>query len=134
MFLICTGYGWAGGHYIPADSNFYAYLFQFAVIGVLIWLSINVLKQEYVPAKTAWAENTLTVVAALSLLANILNVIRGAFNKDIHSFGSHNTLADLVPIALLVAGSGVWIFTFFTGKRHHSLFKQQKDSISNKRS
>lgn len=41
IVLIAAGYGWACEHYIPAGSNLTAYLFQFIVLGVLLWLAIG---------------------------------------------------------------------------------------------
>ena len=112
IILIAAGYGWAGGHYIPADSSIIAYSFQFIVIVLLLILGVHFLsksKDEY--KKNSWSTNGLTIFSALSLLINILNVIHGAFSHDVHSFGSHNSLADLVPIAIIILGTVLWLIT-----------------------
>jgi hypothetical protein len=112
VILLAAGYGWAGGHYIPADSAFVAYIFQFAVIGFLLMAGNNLLSTAIAGIqKRRWPVTALSIFSVLSLLINIGNIIHGALNTDPHAFGSHNTLADLVPIAIIIAGSVLWIIT-----------------------
>jgi hypothetical protein len=114
IMLIAAGYGWAGGHYIPADSNIFAYLFQFVIIGILLILGINF----FSPSENKdWPVKGLNIFAILSLLINVLNIVHGAVNTDPHAFGSHNTFADLVPIALIISGSGLWVITILLNKK-----------------
>jgi hypothetical protein len=101
IILLAAGYGWAGGHYIPADSNFLAYVFQFAVISIIIWLGINY---------NRYAKG-LTIFSVITLIINILNIVHGTFSSGKNSFGSHNTFADLVPIILIIGGSVLWLLT-----------------------
>jgi hypothetical protein len=118
IILIAAGYGWAGGHYIPADSNITAYLFQFIVLGILLWLAIGFFSMiETERHKRSWAVNGLTIFSALSFLINIGNIIHGALNHDPRAFGSHNTLADLVPILIILAGTALWLITALQFKR-----------------
>lgn len=109
---MAAGYGWAGGHYIPADSNPFAYLFQFAVIALIVWLGINYTR--YVKG--------LTIFSLITLGINILNIVHGAVSPDKNSFGSHNTFADLVPILLIIGGAVLWLLTV--------TFKKSKSSSS----
>ena len=114
IIFMATGYGWAGGHYIPADSNIFAYLFQFVVLGLLILLSIHFLSlPENETRSSHWSIRGLTIFSGLSLIINIGNIIHGAFNSNSMSFGSHNNFADLVPIAFLITGSGLWLVVIF---------------------
>ena len=106
VMLLSTGYGWAGGHYILADSNFLAYLFQFAVLSLIIWLGINYTRYT----------RGLTIFSIITLVINILNIVHGAVSKDKNSFGSHNTFADLVPILIIIGGSGLWLLTVTINK------------------
>jgi hypothetical protein len=101
VMLLSAGYGWAGGHYIPANSNFPAYLFQFVVLSIIIWLGINYTRYN----------RGLTIFSIISLFINILNIVHGAVAIDKNSFGSNNTFADLVPILLIIGGSGLWLLT-----------------------
>jgi hypothetical protein len=118
IILIAAGYGWAGGHYIPSNSNVLAYLFQFIIIGILLLLGINYFIQSGIEGqKRAWAATGLSIFSVLSFIINILNVVHGAFNKDPHSFGSHNTFSDLVPIVILLLGTGLWIITIMPFRR-----------------
>jgi predicted acyltransferase len=118
IVLIAAGYGWAGGHYIPSNSNMFAYLFQCIILGVLLLLAIKFFSlAETERYKRNWATNGLSFFSVLFLLINILNIVHGFFNTDIHSFGSHNTLADLVPIAIILTGSALWITTILPFKR-----------------
>ena len=118
IIFIAAGYGWAGGHYIPADSNVLAYLFQFIVIGVLVVLAVKFFGlTETERGKRNWAVKGLSIFSVLSLIINILNIVHGAFNSDPHSFGSHNTFADLVPIAILLTGTSLWVATMLPFKR-----------------
>lgn len=72
IILISSGNGWAGGHYIPADSLIIAYSFQFIVIVLLLIFGIHFLsksKDEY--KKNRWSTNGMTIISALSLLKYI---------------------------------------------------------------
>ena len=119
IVLIAAGYGWAGGHYIPANSNIFAYLFQFIVLGLLIYLSISFLSLPENKRDTPnWTIKGLTIFSAVSFIINIANIVHGAFNSNSSSFGSHNSFADLVPIAILLTGSGMWLILVFTKGKH----------------
>lgn len=111
LFLMTAGYGWAGGHFIPANAPFWAYLFQFAVLLILLTFAIGFLR----PA-ARWSTLGLTIFAALTLLINAANIIRGATNSS--SFGSHNSFADLVPIGLIIFGDALWLLTILQTKSH----------------
>ncbi len=125
IVLIAAGYGWAGGHYIPSNSNIFAYFFQFVVLGILLWLGIKFFSMpETEGQKRNGAVTGLSIFAVLSLLINVLNIVHGFFNTDPHSFGSHNTLADLVPISIIVAGAVLWIVTILPFKNAKSFAKR----------
>jgi hypothetical protein len=113
LILLAAGYGWAGGHYIPTNSPVVAYLFQLVVIGFLLVAGSAFLAPAVVtPAQTRrWPVTALSIFSVISLVVNIANIVRGALNTDPHGFGSHNSFADLVPIAIIIAGSLVWIST-----------------------
>jgi len=53
---------------------------------------------------------------------NILNIAHGFYNNGPRSFGSHNTFADLVPVVIILAGSGLWIVTIrrFPKREHQT--------------
>jgi len=117
IILIAAGYGWAGGHYIPANSGMVAYLFQFLVIGFLLLFGIRFFSRfGTAMVKNDWSVRGLSIFAALSFLINILNIVHGIFNTDANSFGSHNTFADLVPIIFILAGSGLWMTSILKRK------------------
>ncbi|HSY77336.1 MAG TPA: hypothetical protein VK890_10790 [Bacteroidia bacterium] len=117
IILIAAGYGWAGGHYIPANSTIFAYVFQLVVLATLLLLAITFLSlpenKRYSPN---WAKKGLTIFSIASFIINVANIIHGAFNSDPSSFGSHNSFADLVPIVFLIIGSGLWVITVFKKK------------------
>ena len=114
IILIASGYGWAGGHYIPANSNIYAYLFQFIVLGILVLFAIKFLSlPENKRNNSTWVIKRLTIFSIVSFIINVANIVHGAFNSNPTSFGSHNSFADLVPIAFLIVGSGLWLTTVF---------------------
>ncbi len=114
IILVAAGYGWAGGHYIPADSRATAYIFQFIVITILLLLGIGYLSlSESKKIRSHWSIRGLSIFAAFSLLINIINIIHGAFSSSKDSFGSHNSFADLVPISLIITGASLWLFSLF---------------------
>jgi hypothetical protein len=118
IILIAAGYGWAGGHYIPPNSDIFAYLFQFIILVAVLLLGIAFLSDtKHEPGKRNWSVMGLSIFSVISFLLNILNIIHGAINKDIHSFGSHNTFADLVPIAIILIGTGLWMVTILPFKK-----------------
>ncbi len=104
IILIAVGYGWAGGHFIPSDSPAIAYLFQAVVIAILLVLALGFFS---IP-RPKWALRGLTIFAAISLVINVANIIKGASGAE-SSFGSHNTLADLVPIGILIVSEILWL-------------------------
>jgi hypothetical protein len=115
IFLIAIGYGWAGGHFIPANAPWLAYLFQAVIILILIVLGLGFFNTSYTRDKSkpvaGWPINGLTIFTVISLLINIANMIMGASNSGQHTFGSHNTFADLVPIGILITGDILWLIT-----------------------
>ena len=95
-----------------------AYLFQFIVVGVLVVLAVGFFSiAETGRGKRNWAVKGLSIFSVLSLIINILNIVHGAFNSDPRSFGSHNTFADLAPIAILLTGTSLWVVTLLLVKR-----------------
>ena len=114
IILISAGYGWAGGHYIPANSPVVAYSFQFIIITFLLLASIKYLSTNEIERQQSnWSVIALSIFSILSLVVNILNIIHGAYTTDPNSYGSHNTLADLVPIGFIILGTLLWISTMF---------------------
>jgi hypothetical protein len=129
IILIAAGYGWAGDHYILANSSVLAYLFQFITIIALVITGISSLSiSENEKHTSNWAVTGLGIFSALLLLINILNIIHDAVSSRIHSFGFHNSLADLVPVALLVTGNVLWVISIVRSIKHDTnanLFKSQ---------
>ena len=111
ILLLAAGYGWAGGHFIPGDAPLWAYAFQFCMLLVLFLLATGFLKAVAggVTSSRGLRRNSigLTIYAALTLLINIANIVRGS-GQDVH-YGSKNTFADLVPIGLIIAGDLLWL-------------------------
>lgn len=115
IFLVAAGYGWAGGHFIPGDASWMAYLFQGVILLILLILSLGFFSDAYGSGSKRWPVRGLSIFTILSLLINATNVIVGAAMGQ-HSFGSHNTFADLVPISVLVVGDVLWLITLILGK------------------
>ena len=116
IFLIAAGYGWAGGHFIPAGSPFVAYLFQGIILLILLILSLGFFNQQGLP-HPRWALRGLTIFAILTLLINIANIIRGFTNTGANTFGSHNTPDDLVPICIILIGDILWLGSYLFRKK-----------------
>jgi hypothetical protein len=117
IFLLSAGYGWAGGHYIPANSPLFAYAFQLIVITAILFLGTKSLEpSEKQPPKTHWSVRAISIFSALSLLINVLNILNGAINHDKPHYGSHNSFADLVPITIIISGAILWLSTLRTKK------------------
>jgi len=118
IILMAAGYGWAGGHYIPSSSGLLAYLFQFIIIGALLISGIAFFTVgESAGRAHKRAVTALNVLSVVFFIINILNIAHGFFNTDPKSFGSHNTFADLVPIAIILLGSGLWMVTMLPYRR-----------------
>jgi NADH:ubiquinone oxidoreductase subunit 6 (subunit J) len=112
IMFIAAGYGWADGHYIPANSSILLYVLQFIIISVFLVMCIKFLTiPEKDRLKSNWSVTGLSIFSIISLLINVLDIIHGAYSSHINSFGSHNTFADLVPLALLIIGNSLWIIT-----------------------
>lgn len=130
IIFMAAGYGWAGGHYIPANSSILTYLLQFVIITAFLVLSIKFLTlSNNERQKSNWSVTGLTVFSILSLLINILDILHVTYNSNKNLFYSHNTFADLVPLALLIIGSTLWIITIVRsikpGDKDEYLFQNQ---------
>ena len=113
LLLLAAGYGWAGGHFIPADAPILAYAFQFVMLLLLFIFAAGFLK-----ATTSFSTGiararrniiALTVYAVLTLLINAANIVRGSLQGG--PYGSHNTFTDLVPIIMIMTGDILWLLT-----------------------
>lgn len=113
ILLLAAGYGWAGGHFIPADAPFAAYIFQFCMLGILFLLATNFLKElAGRRATSSRAKRTvtgLTIYAVLTLIINVANIIHGSIQNN--AYGFHKTFADIAPVALIVTGDILWLLT-----------------------
>jgi hypothetical protein len=118
IILMAAGYGWAGGHYIPANSDLIAYLFQFVLVGAILLAGVAFLSNsETIKDKRNWAIISLSILSVAFFVIDVANIVHGFFNTNPNSFGSHNTFADLVPIVIILFGSGLWILTLLTKRR-----------------
>jgi hypothetical protein len=132
VILIAAGYGWAGGHYIPAHSSIQAYIFQFLIIVALLIMGTRSLSTSVNEKHTMnWSVTGLSIFSVLLLLLNILNIMYWGHNFSANSFGSHNNFADLVPIVLLMSGNGLWVTTIVQSIRHDTKDKYLPNSRYN---
>ena len=132
IILIAAGCGWEGGHYIPANSSILAYVFQFIIIVALLIMGIRSLSiSENEKHKSNWSVTGLSIFSVLLLLINILNIIHWGHNFNAGSLGSHNTFADLIPVALLIIGNGLWIITIVRRIRHGNKARYLSDNQYN---
>jgi hypothetical protein len=120
ILFIASGYGWAGGHFIPIDAPLLAYAFQGILILILFFFSLGFFSQQYGKEDKSihgrWPIIGLTIFALLSLFINIGNIVRGVSNTNPNGFGSHNHFPDLVPIGILIAGDLVWLLSILIDK------------------
>ena len=118
IILISAGYGWAGGHYIPVNSSILEYLFQFIIISILMVLGIRFFcLPENEKNNNNRTIKGLSIFSVLSFVINMLNIIHGFINPATNSFGSHNSFADLVPISIIIAGTGLWLLTLIKNEK-----------------
>jgi hypothetical protein len=130
IILIAAGYGWADGHYIPANSSILTDLLQFILIAATLIMGITYLsipeKEMY---KSNWSITGLSIFLIISSLINIYNIIHGAHHSGATSFGSPNNFGGLMPVALLITGNGLWVVTMVQRIRHRTkvrhLFKSE---------
>ena len=117
LILLAAGYGWAGGHFIPADSSPWVYLFQFVVLSLLLVFGVGFLSAsagtatggQGAAARLRMNTRALSIFAGLTLVINIGNIVQGAIGKS--AYGSHNSFADLVPICMIIAADAIWLLT-----------------------
>ncbi len=132
LILLTAGYGWAGGHFIPAASSPWAYVFQFVILLLLLVFGVGFLTAAAAVAATVGTPaasiatataataaskrlrrnvRALSIFAGLTLIINIANIVQGAIGGN--AYGSHNTFGDLVPIGMILAGDAIWLRTVF---------------------
>jgi hypothetical protein len=113
LLLLAAGYGWAGGHFIPAGAGPLAYVFQFVMLFLLLVFGVGYLRAMAGAASShvRLRRNViaLNIFAALTFAINIANIVHGMFVQG--PFGSHNTFGDLVPIGMILAGDIGWLLT-----------------------
>jgi hypothetical protein len=116
ILLVCVGYGWAGGHFIPRDSPKVAYIFQSIIVIILLIFGVHFFSSQIAGARQKnWPIRGFNIFFSLSLVINVLNILHGVYSAG-NSFGSHNSFADLVPIGLIILSAFVWFSAFFLGK------------------
>ena len=108
LLLVTAGYGWAGGHFIPAGSSPWAYVFQFIILLLLLIFGVGFLTAT---KQLRLHVRALSIFAGLTLVINIANIVQGAMGG--HAYGSHNSFGDLVPIGMILAGDAIWLLTVF---------------------
>jgi hypothetical protein len=141
LILLTAGYGWAGGHFIPAGSSPWAYVFQFVILLLLLVFGVGFLTSAMgaaalsadapgaaaagaagegttgsagsAPKRLRWNVRALSIFAGLTLIINIANIVQGAMGQ--HAYGSHNSFEDLVPIGMILAGDAIWLLTALPG-------------------
>jgi hypothetical protein len=127
LILLTAGYGWAGGHFIPAGSSPWAYVFQFVILLLLLVFGVGFLTGAAgsaaspagavaagaAPKRLRLNVRALSIFAGLTLIINIANIVQGAMGQ--HAYGSHNSFADLVPIGMILAGDAIWLLTVLPG-------------------
>ena len=113
IILLAAGYGWAGGHFIPAGSPPWAYVFQFVILLLLLIFGLGFLTAATgapaAPGRLRWNTRALSIFAGLTLIINLANIVQGATGKS--AYGSHNSFGDLVPIGMIIAGDVTWLLT-----------------------
>ena len=113
VILLAAGYGWAGGHFIPAGSSPWAYVFQFVILLLLLIFGLGFLTaatgESVAPGRLRWNTRALSIFAGLTLIINLANIVQGATGKS--AYGSHNSFGDLVPIGMIIAGDVIWLLT-----------------------
>lgn len=115
VILLAAGYGWAGGHFYPVNSPWWAYFFQYVVLGLLLFLSLGFFAEQQTQRKKKIYFLALSIFTAITGVLNIINLLHGFNNAT--SFGSHNTLSDIIPLAFLLLGSILWLITLVSAKR-----------------
>lgn len=115
IIFLAVGYGWSGGHFYPANSPWWAYLFQYFVLALLLVMSLEFFGEQPTERKRKIYFLALSIFAAITCAINILNVLHGFDNAT--SFGSHNTLSDTIPIVFLFLGSVLWLVTVLFRKK-----------------
>jgi hypothetical protein len=122
IITVAVGYGWAGGHYIPNNSTLTAYVFQAVIFLTLLIFSVAFAGNQNpgmeTTSKNSWPTRGLSIFTFLTLIINIANIIHGALAKEPGSFGSHNTVADLVPVSIIMAGDILWLITLPGAKKN----------------
>jgi hypothetical protein len=119
IILIAAGYGFTGSQYIPANSSILAYIFQFIIIIALLIMGIGTLRiSENEKNKSNWPITGLSIFSALLLLINVLNIIHWGHNSNVNFFISHNSFANLVPVAFLIPGNVLWVISIVRSIRH----------------
>lgn len=131
IILLAAGWGWAGGNYVPEGSALWIYLVHTIPFLILLALCFGFFCVPDAPQRTrsisSLASIGLNIFAAGSCIVLPVGVILGAINPDPNSYGIR-TVADWVPIVIILLGALVWLTTLIPALQGHA----QASAASNK--
>ncbi|MDQ2906607.1 MAG: hypothetical protein M3Y81_24090 [Chloroflexota bacterium] len=120
ILLLAAGWGWSGGNFVPEGSALWIYLVHTIPFLILLVLCFGFLCVPDAPQRTrsmrSLANIGLNIFAAGSCIVLPVGVILGATNPDPNAYGIR-TVADWVPIVILLLGAVVWLTTLIHARQ-----------------
>lgn len=114
IIFLAAGWGWAAGNYVPEGSALWIYLTHAIPFLILLALCFGFFCVPDVPQRTrqvsSLASIGLNIFAVGSCLLLPVGVILAATNPDPNAYGIR-TLADWVPIIIILLGALAWLAT-----------------------
>ncbi len=123
FIIFCIGSGWNGATFSPVDDvpNTFAHLTPVLLLLLLFGVQFFTAHDADVRGMTTshWGQIGITVLAVITIIADIVLITLGQTNPDPNSVGVHD-FTDWVPATLTLLGSFLWLAGQFLARQGSS--------------
>jgi hypothetical protein len=123
FIIFCIGHGWNGASFSPVNDvpNTFAHLTPVLLLLLLFGMQFFTAHDADVRgvATSHWGQIGITVLAVITIIADIVLIALGQTNADLNSVGVH-VFSDWVPATLTLLGSFLWLGGQIMGRQGSS--------------
>jgi hypothetical protein len=112
FIIFCVGHGWNGATFSPVDDVPNTFFHLIPVVLLLLLFGVQFFTahdaEQRGVASPHWGQIGITVLAVITIIADIVLITLGQTNSDPNSVGVHD-FTDWVPATLTLLGSFLWL-------------------------